>query len=86
MPSLAFRKFSTQVLWTMKKQPKQTDDEELKELRSKLDLEFKDLRFPALRVNLTCKTSTGKFRPNIPKEFRKLVFEATHGLVHSGED
>ena len=35
-------------------------------------------------VQLLCDTSTGKFRPLVPENFRRRIFEAIHSLSHPG--
>lgn len=62
----------------------QLDDVELKQYQQQLDMKFENLKFPALKLSLTCETSTGKFRPYVPKGFRKQVFDSIHGLAHAG--
>lgn len=62
----------------------QARDEELKDLRDNPEFNFEELQLPALNVHLTCETTTGKFRPYIPDEFRRTVYASVHNLSHPG--
>ncbi|GFU65170.1 transposon Tf2-9 polyprotein [Trichonephila clavipes] len=61
-------------------------DEELKQLleTNSTSLTLKQQYFPLEDITLTCDVSTNVFRPFIPKDYRKIVFQHLHGLSHPG--
>ncbi|GFY30574.1 transposon Tf2-6 polyprotein [Trichonephila clavipes] len=61
-------------------------DEELKQLleTNSTSLTLKQQYFPFEDITLTCDVSTNVFRPFIPKDYRKIVFQHLHGLSHPG--
>ncbi|GBN30932.1 Transposon Tf2-11 polyprotein [Araneus ventricosus] len=61
----------------------QTQDEELKSLRTITSLYLKEYPLPSGKY-LWCDTSTSKIRPYIPQAFRKQIFHHIHGLSHPG--
>lgn len=75
---------STQVINFEELAGDQKSDPELVELRnSSSKLLLSDISFsPSLVV--TCDTSTGAFRPFVPKTFRRLIFLSLHNMSHPG--
>ncbi|GBM30033.1 Transposon Ty3-G Gag-Pol polyprotein [Araneus ventricosus] len=61
----------------------QTQDEELKSLKTITSLNLKQYPLP-LGKYLWCDTSTSKIPPYIPQAFRKQIFHHIHGLSHPG--
>ncbi|GFX44634.1 transposon Tf2-6 polyprotein [Trichonephila clavipes] len=61
-------------------------DEELKQLleTNSTSLTLKQQYFPLEDITLACDVSTNVFRPFIPKDYRKIVFQHLHGLSHPG--
>merc|ERR1712228_409981 len=47
-------------------------------------LKFRDVPFEDGRFTVLCDISTGKTRPVVPREWKKTVFDAIHGLAHIG--
>lgn len=64
----------------------QEHDDELANLLSDehCSLELKQVSFPPDHVTIWCDTSRAKIRPYIPKQLRRVVFNAMHNLSHPG--
>lgn len=59
-------------------------NKELPELLKNDKLLFKKCPIPNSDKQIVCETSTGKFRPYLPLQYRYLAFNAVHGLSHPG--
>lgn len=47
-------------------------------------MQLKRIRIPSSDVAAFCDVSTPKARPFVPRQLRRLIFEALHGLSHPG--
>lgn len=61
-----------------------TDPDLKKLLESDTSLTIQPMTLPDSDVQLYCDISTGKIRPYVPTEFRRLVFNKFHSLAHPG--
>lgn len=62
----------------------QSNDEELRKLRTQTNLTFGDVTLPGLDRPITCELSSTSPRPFLPKAYRYMAFKAQHGLCHPG--
>ncbi|CAH8508541.1 unnamed protein product [Dicrocoelium dendriticum] len=62
----------------------QEDDPEFADLKTNASLKFSQLPIVNSDSKVYCDLSTGKPRPFVPQQFRKLVFDHLHGLSHPG--
>lgn len=61
----------------------QATDEELQQLISgETTLELKEFTLPGSTTPLYCDCSRGAIRPYVPKNLRKRIFDAVHGMAH----
>lgn len=62
----------------------QKEDEEVKLLKDKTNIDLKLLSLPGSDSQVLCETSTGKARIYLPKPVRREMFDAIHGPSHPG--
>ncbi|CAG4954978.1 unnamed protein product [Colias eurytheme] len=62
----------------------QSDDEELRKLKTQTNLTFGEVTLPGLDRPITCELSSASPRPFLPKAYRYMAFNAQHGLCHPG--
>lgn len=62
----------------------QIEDEELNDLKSKPNLQFKSIYMPDFKCKLMFETSTPQARLYIPSQFREQALSSAHALSHPG--
>lgn len=53
-------------------------------LSNSSSLKLTNVKVPGTDITLVCDESTGKFRPYVPPNFRRMIFSKLHNLSHPG--
>lgn len=60
------------------------DDAAIQQLAQQSNLTIKPVTLPNTKTMIYCETSTAHVRPYLPAEYRRVAFDAVHGLSHPG--